>query len=422
MGSINSFLEEKMNKYRSLNEWLGWIRALNIKEIDLSLERVAEIGARLDLLKPDCPVITVAGTNGKGSCVAALEAFYLAAGYKVGAFTTPYLLRYNEQVRIQGHCVDDALFCDAFDRITKACGQDISLTVFEYGTLAAFMIFKEAGLDIWILEVGLGGRWDAVNVVDADVAIVASIGIDHVDWLGNTRELIAIEKAGIFRQGNPAVCGDFDPPKTLTHTPLFCQGKDFGFKKMDTSWTWWCSDKQLTALPLPTLLLQNMSTALMAMDLLQSRLPVNKEAIDKALSTVSLPGRVQVISGDVPHIFDVSHNPAAVVPLIEYLKKHPIDGKTYAVFSMLADKDILSTLNLIKSYINQWHIAPVESERAASLEKLSESFEKANIHQVAKFESIKIAYENMKSHSKTGDRIVVFGSFRTVAEVLEIVG
>jgi len=408
-----------MNKYKSLNEWLTWIKALHIKEIDLSLERVAEIGARLSILRSDCPVITVAGTNGKGSCVAALEAFYLAAGYKVGAFTTPYLLRYNEQVRIQGYSVDDAWFCDAFDRITQACGQDISLTVFEYGTLAAFMIFKEADLDVWILEVGLGGRWDAVNVVDADVAIVTSIGIDHVEWLGHTRELIAIEKAGIFRKGKPAVCGDFDPPETLTHTPLFCQGKDFGFKKMDTSWTWWCSNKQLTALPIPTLLLQNMSTALMAMDLLQSRLPVNKEAIDKALTTVSLPGRVQVIPGDVPHIFDVSHNPAAVAPLIEYLKNNPISGKTYAVFSMLADKDILSTLNLIKSYINQWHIAPVESERATSLEKLSEYFEKTDIREVAKFESIKIAYERLKMYIKTGDRVVVFGSFRTVAEVYQ---
>lgn len=409
-----------MNKYRSLNEWLGWIKALHVKEIDLSLERVAEIGTRLNLLKPDCPVITIAGTNGKGSCVAALEAFYLAAGYKVGAFTTPYLFRYNEQVRIQGYSADDNLFCDAFGRIAEACGQDISLTVFEYGTLAAFMIFKEADLDVWILEVGLGGRWDAVNVIDADVAIVASVGIDHVEWLGNTRELIAIEKAGIFRKGKPAVCGDFDPPKTLTHAPLFCQGKDFGFKKMDTSWTWWCSDKQLTALPLPTLLLQNMSTALMAIDLLQSRLPVSKEAIDRALTTVSLLGRIQVVPGDVLHIFDVSHNPAAVLLLAEYLKNNASEGKTYAVFSMLADKDIDLTLDGIKSYINQWYIAPVESERACSLERLSESFEKACIHQVAKFQSIKMAYENIKSQVKTGDRVVVFGSFRTVAEVLSV--
>lgn len=409
-----------MNKYRSLNEWLGWIKTLHVKEIDLSLERVVEIGTRLNLVKPDCPVITVAGTNGKGSCVAALEAIYLAAGYKVGAFTTPYLFRYNEQVRLQGHSVDDELFCDAFDRITEACGQDTSLTVFEYGTLAAFMIFKEADLDVWILEVGLGGRWDAVNVIDADVAIVASIGIDHVEWLGNTRELIAIEKAGIFRKGKPAVCGDFDPPKTLTHTPLFCQGKDFGFKKMDTSWTWWCSDKQLTALPLPTLLLQNMSTALMAIDLLQSRLPVNKEALDKALSTVRLLGRVQVIPGDVEYIFDVSHNPAAVTPLVEYLTNNPISGKTYAVFSMLVDKDILATLEIIKSYIHYWHIAVLQSDRAASLEKLSENFEKANIHQITTFESIKMAYENMKLQVKTGDRIVVFGSFRTVAEAFEM--
>ncbi len=409
-----------MSKYKSLNEWLVWIKAEHTQEIDLSLERVAKIGARLDLLKPSCPVITVAGTNGKGSNVAALEAIYLAQGYKVGAFTTPFLISYNEQVRIQGNPSDDSLFCHAFERINEACVQEnTSLTLFEYGTLAALMIFKEANLDVWILEVGMGGRWDAVNVIDADVAIVASIGIDHVEWLGNTRELIAIEKAGIFRTGKPAVCGDFDPPATLTHTPLFCQGKDFGFKKMDTSWTWWCSNKQLTALPLPTLLLQNMSTALMAIDLLQSRLPVNKEAIEKALSTVRLPGRVQVIPGDVEHIFDVSHNPAAVVPLVEYLKNNPIPGKTYAVFSMLADKDILATINVIKSSIDEWHIAAVQSERAASLEKLRDCFEKKNIQHVDKYESVKKAYETIKSLAKVGDRIVVFGSFRTVAEVFE---
>lgn len=414
-----------MSKNKSLSEWLVWIKALRTTEIDLSLERVLKIGSQLGLLQPECPVITVAGTNGKGSCVAGLEAIYLAAGYKVGAFTTPYLFSYNEQVRIQSHAVGDSLFCDAFHRITEACGDDTTLTLFEYGTLAAFMIFKEANLDVWILEVGLGGRWDAVNVIDADVAIVASIGIDHVEWLGNTRELIAIEKAGIFRKNKPAICGDFDPPHTLIdcaarlETPLFCQSRDFGSMQEGDSWTWWSSHKMLPGLPFSKLLRQNMTTVLMAIDLLQTRLPVHKAAIDKALCTVTLPGRIQVIAGDVEYVFDVSHNPAAVIPLVDYLKNNPAAGKTYAVFSMLSDKDMLSTLEIIKAHIYQWHIAPVASDRASSLEKLSTHFEKARINNRAEYESIERAYENVKSFVKKGDRVVVFGSFRTVAQVFE---
>jgi dihydrofolate synthase/folylpolyglutamate synthase len=424
MGSINRFLEELMGNYRSLNAWLSWIKAQSIEEIDLSLERVLKIGSRLGILTPTCVVITVAGTNGKGSTVATLEAIYLAGGYQVGAFTTPYLFSYNEQVRLQGNAVEDNLFCDAFERITDACGQDTRLTLFEYGALAAFMIFKEANLDVWLLEVGLGGRWDAVNVIDADVAIVTSIGIDHVNWLGDTRELIAIEKAGIFRKNKPAICGDFDPPVTLIESalhreaPLFCQGKDFGFDDMETSWTWWCLNKRLISLPFSKLLRQNMSTVLMGVELLQSRLPIIKAAIDKALSTVTLSGRIEVISGEVEHIFDVSHNPAAVTLLVDYLIEHPIKGKTYAVFSMLADKDIVSTIGLIKSCIDLWHIAPVESDRAASLPMLNDCFEKENIHNRVMFESVKKAYEKIKMDARVGDRIVVFGSFRTVAEVM----
>lgn len=413
-----------MTKYNTLDDWLAWMRTLYVKEIDLSLERVLEIGFRLDLLQPICPIITVAGTNGKGSCVAALETIYLAAGYKVGSFTTPYLFCYNEQVRLQGLPVEDDKFCDVFNCITEACGQDIRLTMFEYGTLAAFMIFKEANLDIWILEVGLGGRWDAVNVINADVAIVTSIGIDHVDWLGDTREAIAFEKAGIFRTNKPAICGDFDPPLTLIHhvaqinASLFCQNKEFGFKENSLSWTWWSQTKQLENLPFSALALQNMSTVLMAIELLQSKMPVSRAAIDQALSTVMLPGRIQVVPGEVEHIFDVSHNPASVAMLASYLQKHSVPGKNYAVFSMLMDKDIISTLNVIKSYIYQWNSAPVVSERAASLEILLDCFNKAGIKNRVMHDSIKKAYDDVKSIANAGDRILVFGSFRTVAEVL----
>lgn len=412
-----------MNKYKTLHEWLAWMKVLNVKEIDLSLERVLEIGSRLDLLKATCPVITVAGTNGKGSCVAGLEAIYLAAGYKVGSFTTPYLFRYNEQVRLQGLSVDDRVLCDAFARLTEACGDDIRLTLFEYGTLAAFMIFKEADLDVWILEVGLGGRWDAVNVMDADVGIVTSIAMDHMNWLGDTREAIAFEKAGIFRRNKPAICGDIDPPLTLVQhalqikAPLFCQNKEFGFKEDSSSWTWWNQTKQLEQLPLPTLALQNMSTVLMAIDLLQKRLPVEKDAIDRALSTVTLPGRIQVVPGEITQIFDVSHNPASVALLADYLKKNPVVGKTYAVFSMLADKDIVATIRGISALMDYWYIAPLPGERGVSEQALLASFKKADVTCVDIQASITAAYDCAIQKAHRGDRVIIFGSFRVLAQL-----
>lgn len=412
-----------MNKYNTVEEWLAWMKSGRVTEIDLSLERVTEVGSRLNLLRPPCPVITVGGTNGKGSCVAGLEAIYLQAGYRVGAFTTPYLFRYNEQVRIQGKSVTDKQFCDVFERISHACGNEIQLTVFEYGTLAAFMLFKEAHLDVWILEVGLGGRWDAVNVIDADVAIVSSIGLDHTEWLGNTREAIAVQKAGIFRQGHPAICGDFDPPKTLVEealkikAPFFCQGKSFGFKQDQISWTWWGPVTLFEHLPKPVLLLQNMATVLMAIDLLQEKLAVEKKHIDQAMQDVRLPGRLQQVPGEVSQLFDVSHNPAAVALLAEYLQKTPISGKTHAVFSMLADKDISTTSQVIKQWIDEWHIAEVKSDRAAPLEKLIACFKENKIEETHYYTSVKEAYENAMAKATPGDRLLVFGSFRTVVEV-----
>ena len=408
---------------RSLQGWLLYIQTLHVKEMDLSLERVALVAQRLNLsTTQSCPVITVAGTNGKGSCVAGLEAIYLAAGYRVGAFTSPYLYRHNEQVRIQGKEAEDDLFCRAFEKVEMARGE-IGLTIFEFNTLATFIMFKEAKLDVWILEVGLGGRWDAVNVMDADVAIVASIGIDHTDWLGHTREEIAFEKAGIFRSKAPAVCGDLDPPHTLIDVakkiaaPLFCQNKQFGFEKKQSSWDWWSEKNDLTDLPLSTLALQNMATVLMAVELLQQKLPVTRPAIVKALAKVTLPGRIQVIPGDVEQIFDVSHNPAAAEFLSTWLREHAISGKTRAVFSMLADKDIVATLDVIKKYFAEWYIAALPVKRGAALEVLTQSFKKAEIHQVKTFSTIKDAYHAALKNSISGDRVVVFGSFHTVAEI-----
>jgi dihydrofolate synthase/folylpolyglutamate synthase len=404
----------------SLGFWLDKIKNQHRVVMDLGLDRVKQVANTLNLLKPNCPMIIVGGTNGKGSTVAGLEAIYLAAGYKVGAFTSPYLYKFNELVRINGKEVSDDDFIQAFKQIDEA-RLEMTLTQFEFNTLAALEIFKQTGLDIGILEVGLGGRLDAVNIIDADVSVITSIAIDHSEWLGNTREEIAIEKAGIFRSGKSAVCGDFDPPTTLLDyanrhlVPLFCQDEQFGFEQTNTSWTWWCEEKRFEHLPLSHLALQNMATALMAVDLMQDKLSVKREAIDKALATVDLPGRIQVIPGEITRILDVSHNPAATDFLANYLKKQTYSGKIRAVFSMLADKDIVSTLIVMRDRIDEWYIAPLVAERASSLSVLEYCFRTANIQAVNKFDSIKTAYAAALSASEAGDCVVVFGSFYTVA-------
>ena len=406
----------------SLTEWLIKIRSIHVTEMDFSLERVMEVAGRLNLLKPACPVITVGGTNGKGSCVAGLEAIYKAEGYRTGSFTTPFLFRHNEQVRVLGREAGDDDFCQAYARIEKALG-NVTLTPFEFNALAAFEIFQKANLDVWLLEVGLGGRWDAVNVIDADVTLVASIGIDHTEWLGDTREKIAREKAGIFRPGKPAVCGDFDPPQPLIEiaaelkTPLFCQGKDFSFEDKGFSWTWKNHKNHFEKLPKPTLALQNMATVLQAIELLQERLPVTLDSIHRGLSQVTLPGRLQVIPGDIPQVFDVSHNPAAAEWLAKWIRENPIAGKTRAVFSMLADKDIVSTLLVMKKYIDDWYVGPIKETRGASLEKLRNCFHKTKNENVKYFSMIKDAHQEAMQESTSGDRIIVFGSFKTVTEV-----
>ncbi|MHB1946720.1 MAG: bifunctional tetrahydrofolate synthase/dihydrofolate synthase [Gammaproteobacteria bacterium] len=408
---------------KNINEWLEWMQLLHVTDMDLSLERVREVAKRLNLLNPSSTVITVGGTNGKGSCVAGLETIYLSSGYRVGAFTSPILFRHNEYVRIQGVDASDDAFCEAFAKIKEALGE-ITLTPFEFNALAAFYIFQQAHLDVWILEVGLGGRYDAVNVIAADIAIVASIGIDHVEWLGDTREKIAYEKAGIFRKNKPAICGDFDPPQTLIDcaneigAPLYIQARQFGFEKKEGCWNWWSENSRCVELPLPKLALQNMAAVLMAVDLLQKKLPVARRIIESALKKVTLPGRIQVYPGEVTQIFDVSHNPAAAEFLKQWLLENPSSGKTHAVFSMLADKDIVATLLVMRDFVEDWHVASLPVKRGASVENLMEAFKQAKIKNVFWYDSIKQAYESAVQKSVTGDRVVVFGSFHTVAKAI----
>lgn len=404
---------------KTLNEWLAWGQQLNPVEIDLSLDRVLQIAQRLRYLKPPC-VVTVAGTNGKGSCVALLEAIYLAAGYRVGTFNSPVLFHHNEYVCLQGIEASDELFCQAFENVEHARG-DIPLTFFEFNTLAAFDIFHQAALDVWILEVGLGGRLDAVNVMDADVAIIATIALDHMQWLGETRDQIAREKAGIFRSNHPAVCGDVDPPAALLeyakkmNVPLFCQKRDFRFEKKTLHWDFISPTAHYKDLPLSALALQNMSTVLMAIELLQAKLPVDQATIAAALQTVQLPGRIQIVSMHPRIVLDVSHNPAAADFLALHLKDFPVMGKTYAVFSMLNDKDILQTVIAMKKQVSEWHIAEIQISRGASLALLQENFQQAGIDAVNTHASIPEALHHVLRQAGHDDQVIVFGSFHTVS-------
>jgi len=408
----------------SLEAWLSYISSLNAEKIQLGLERIQLVAERLQIKKGFCPLVIVGGTNGKGSTVAGLEAIYREQGYKVGVFTSPYLIRHNEEVRIDGVDADDETFCAAFARV-EAARQDVGLTLFEFNTLAALSIFQAADLDVCLLEVGLGGRLDAVNIMDADVAVVTTVAMDHMDWLGDTRDLIGREKAGIFRSGKPAVCGDFLPPVSLQQfaveksVPVFYQGKDFVYELTGETWSWRSSKKFYENLPRPTLALQNMATVLMVTELLENKLPVDKASIVAGLKKVNLVGRIQVVPGVVTQILDVSHNPAAAERLASVVKESACLGKTRAVFSMLRDKDILGTVEKMKEVVDSWYIASLDTERAAGLEKIENALVDAGVKEIQVFSDMVTAFEAAKQDSVAGDRVVVFGSFYTVAAVLE---
>lgn len=408
----------------TVSDWLAYIGKLHPKEMDLGLDRVKKVAERLGVLKPECPVIIVGGTNGKGSTVFGLESIYHAAHYQTGVFSSPFLFVYNEEIRINGIPISDQRLCEAFAKV-EAARNEITLTFFEFGTLAALVLFQQQPLDIWILEVGLGGRLDAVNIIDADLAVITSIGIDHVEWLGDTREKIGKEKSGIFRSHHPVVCGDEQPPATIVdaaknlQSPFYQRGKDFAYQQTNSTWSFTNNDLHYENLPKNNLLMQNMAVVLQTIHLLQPGLPVTREAIDQGLKNINLPGRIQIIPGKITEIFDVSHNPAAIIELAKKLDELSCTGKTRAVFSMLEDKDMESSIRIIKNKIDEWLIAPLQPKRAASTEKLKNSFQNEScMDNMAIFQSIEQAYQQALKVSQSGDRIIIFGSFYTVAEVM----
>jgi dihydrofolate synthase / folylpolyglutamate synthase len=411
----------------TLADWLSYLESLHPKTIALGLERVAQVKQRLNL-NPDFPIITVGGTNGKGSVCAMLESILHAAGYRVGCYTSPHLLHYNERVRIGKKQASDAELCASFERIEQARG-DISLTYFEFGTLAAMQCFIEHKVDVAILEVGLGGRLDAVNVFDNDCAVIASVDIDHTDYLGETREQIAFEKAGIFRAGKVAICADADVPQAIrVHAQqigaeLWCIGSEFGFTAHQGQWDYRSTVGTRNALPYPALRgafqLHNASAALAALDALKGQLPVSMEAVRRGLVEVQLAGRFQFVPGRPALILDVAHNPHAARSLAQNLAGLPPCPHTWAVFAMLRDKDMAGVAAALDPLIDTWLVAGIAAPRGATTADLAQVLQNTGVRgTILTFENIAAALRHAYNAAGENDRIAAFGSFYTVAEAM----
>ena len=423
---------------KSLDGWLAHLEALHPRGsagIELGLERVAAVKARLGQ-RETCPVVLVGGTNGKGSTCAMLERILLAAGYRVGLYTSPHLLHYNERVRVNAVAASDASLCAAFSRVERARG-DVALTYFEFGTLAAWEVFAAAELDAIVLEVGLGGRLDATNVYQPACAIVTGIDLDHMDFLGTDREAIGREKAGIFRAGVSAICGDPSPPRSLTAyaeqigAGLQVMGRDFGYWRQQQQWQYWarCADGEAIrrgGLAFPALRgerqLANAACALAALDALHPHLVVTMTDICQGLSAVELPGRFQVLAGRPTVVLDVAHNPQAARALAANLGDTNFHCNTWAVFGMLADKDIDGVIDALSERVTHWLPCTLEGRRAASADFLAGRLRAKGMNVADRFFSPAEALAWAQENADEDDRILTFGSFLTVAAALKILG
>ncbi|MCC6194140.1 MAG: bifunctional tetrahydrofolate synthase/dihydrofolate synthase [Burkholderiales bacterium] len=422
------YVPDSLPRPATLDGWLAYLETLHPKAIALGLDRVRAVQARLDA-PIECPVVTVGGTNGKGSTCAMLESILRCARYRTGLYSSPHLLRYNERVRIDGAEADDAQLVAAFNAVEDARG-DVPLTYFEHGTLAALWLFARARPDALVLEVGLGGRLDAVNLVDADVAVLTSIDIDHVEWLGPTREDIGREKAGIFRAARPAVCADPDPPHSVLAAArdagarLFVIGRDYGYVDERTQWRYRGPLGERFGLPVPALRgayqLANAATALAALDLLRDRLPVDAQAVREGLLAVALPGRFQVLPGRPVTVLDVAHNPHAARALAGTLGSMGYHPQTLAVCGMLKDKDAAGVIAALRPRVDRWFVAGLPGARGGSGEALRDTLRESGVAatDIRVFADVGEAYAAARGTAGEADRIVVFGSFLTVAAAL----
>ncbi len=415
---------------QTVEEWLGYIESLHPKSIEMGLGRVQTVATRLGLRFP-FTVITVGGTNGKGSTCAMLERIYTLAGYRVGCYTSPHLVHYQERLRFNGEVIADDCLCSAFAAVEQARG-DITLTYFEMGTLAALWAFEQKPLDVVVLEVGLGGRLDAVNIVDADCAIVTNVDLDHMEFLGNTRELIGHEKAGIYRQHQIAICGDVEPPASLLAyaeslgVTLNRFGIDYQIEVTDAHDAHYRDahgELDIGALRLfGRYQWNNAANVIFAVRALQAKLPVTEERLLQALTGTEVTGRFQYWRQSPDVILDVAHNPHAARALRDNLQRLGADGsKVIAVFSMLSDKDIASMVDILHEAIDEWHVAPIQHPRAASIDYLqaciSQNVTPDNIYVYA---DLPAALQAGYKKAAKNDKIIVFGSFFTVAAILEL--
>lgn len=428
-----------MTTFSTLDAWLAHLESAHPVGIDMGLARIGKVKDALGL-RFDCPVITVGGTNGKGSTCAMLESILRAGGYRVGCHTSPHLLEFNERARIDGQNATDDELLPHFEAVEAArtrLAEPVSLTYFEFTTLAILHLFASRRLDAVILEVGLGGRLDAVNIVDADCAIVTSIDIDHTEYLGDTREKIAYEKAGIFRPGRPAICADPAPPQTLIDhahaigAELWLFGRDFRYEGQAGSerqqWSYVGPTLRRSALAYPALRganqLINTSAAMAALEALRGRLPVSAQDVRLGLANVELPGRFQVLPGRPSVVLDVAHNPHAAAVLGQNLGSMGFFRYTYAVFGAMRDKDIEGVVKHLAGEIDHWCLTDLPLGRAASAQDLEKVLRTSGVEEgpdssIARFASPAEAFQDALSRATEDDRIVVFGSFYTVAGVM----
>jgi dihydrofolate synthase/folylpolyglutamate synthase len=425
-------LEPNPNKkfiFNNLNEWLSHLETAHPVGIDMGLTRINRVKDSLGLHFA-CPVITVGGTNGKGSTCAFLESILMAAGYRVGCHTSPHLLSFNERARINSQMVSDAQILQAFSRVEEArcrISDAPTLTYFEFTTLAIMDLFTNANLDVVILEVGMGGRLDAVNIVDADCAIVTSIDLDHMAYLGNTREAIAFEKAGIFRSKASAICGDPLPPQTLIDhanaigTDLWLMGRDYSFEGDKQQWGWHGRGKRFSGLSYPALRganqLLNASAVIAALMAIRDRLPVSAQDIRNGLALVELPGRFQVLPGKPTVVLDVAHNPHAAATLAQSMEAMAYHPYTYAIFGAMSDKDIDGVLKPMIDLVDYWYCTDLPTPRAAAAKDLAKRIQAMGKEALVFSEPGK-AFQSALDKAGEGDRIMVFGSFYTVAGVM----
>ena len=412
----------------SLNTWLDYWSHVHVTGIDLGLERVIPVAEKLGVTRPQAKVLTVAGTNGKGSTTTTLAAILNAQGYRVGLYQSPHIYRFNERVKLAGIEVDDQTLVDAFVQVDQARRDcDLTLSFFEATTLAAFVIFQVKQCDVWVLEVGLGGRLDVVNVVDPDVAVITNIGLDHTDWLGDSIEKIAFEKAGIIRPNIPVIFGGLQElPQAIQNkadegqAQLFAVNRDYFYQYTDDGQAWmFASSGSTLKLPLGALALENISTAVAA--ILVSGLNVTQDAIAHGIQKAQLPGRFEIRQiQDKTVIFDAGHNPHGVEFLLNQLRKFLEYNKQYteviSVFSMLADKDIKSVVDLLKDTVLTWKIAPLAVPRAATIEQLDEALQGETVQH---FNSVQLAFKSALNETKNNQLILVCGSFHTLEAVWE---